>query len=335
MKLTKANFRGCLLGGAVGDALAYDTNEGGKNLISDNTQLASFTVDGLIWADDRAVNRGVYAYLPCLFYSYQKWYYTQTGSLADKNYEFILGGEILKYEELFARRGQGNTSMNALKGSINNSFGTIKNRINNNKGCGSVMRSAPIGLYFCMDERIAFHIGCEGAALTHGHTDALLASGFLAYLISGIIQGKEIKDVAMESLAYIGDIGRESECYNKIKQALIMCGDSPAEVMEEIGEGRTADEAVALALYLAIRYGDDFEGAITTASKYKGNRSTISAVCGTIMGAYLGDYEIPFKWLKKLELVDLITYGADKILDRVQNGIQSQTEIKLPQVELV
>lgn len=337
MKLNKANYRGCLLGGATGDALGYDVRESGKNLISDNTQLTSFTVDGLAWADDRAVNKGVYAYIPCLFYSYQKWYYTQTGNLADKSYEFILKGEILNWDELFARRGKGTTSMNSLGGSIQNKFGTIKNRINSNKGCGSVMRAAPIGLYFCRNEVSAFSIGCESAALTHGHTDAILSTGFFAFLISGIIQGGEIKDVAMEGLAQMKKSAGHETCYEKIKKAILLSNDNMKtnEAMREIGEGRVAEEAIALALYLAIKYKNDFEGAIVAASRYNEKDDSISAICGNIMGTYLGDYEIPYKWIQNVELSELMIYGADKILDKVNNGIQSVSELVLPEVDLV
>lgn len=337
MKINKANYRGCLLGGAVGDAKAYGIRENNRDLISDNTQLTTFTVDGLIWADDRAVNKGVYAYIPCLFYSYQKWYYTQTGSLADKGYAFILDGEILNWEELFARRGQGMTSMTALSGSIHNKFGTFKNRINNSKGCGSITRSAPIGLYFCKNEVSAFSIACESAALTHGHIDAMLSTGYFAYIISGIVQGGEIKDVCMEGLAQLKQVEGHENCYEKIKKAILLSNDDMKviDAMHEIGTGNTAEEAMALAVYLSIKYEDNFEGAIVTATKYDGNKDSLGAICGNIMGTYLGDYDIPYKWIQKLELSELMIYGADKILDKVENGIQSVTEIVLPEVDLV
>jgi hypothetical protein len=100
MRVSISSYRGCLLGGGVADAKAYGICEKSKDLISDNTQMTIFTVDGLIWADNRAIRHGVYAYIPCLFYSYQKWYYTQTGNLADKDYDFMQKGEILYWEEL-------------------------------------------------------------------------------------------------------------------------------------------------------------------------------------------------------------------------------------------
>ncbi|MDO4552754.1 MAG: ADP-ribosylglycohydrolase family protein, partial [Bacillota bacterium] len=159
MKISKAYYRGCLLGGGVGDALGYPVQfmsleeirrtwgdsgicepvvdeAAGKALISDNTQMTIFTTDGLMWADTRAKKRGIYAYTTCIFFAYQKWLYTQTGSFADKKYEFLLEGEILQWEELFARRYPGKTCLAALSGSINSKYGTQRNRINNSKGCG-------------------------------------------------------------------------------------------------------------------------------------------------------------------------------------------------------
>ena len=90
-------FVGCMLGGAAGDALGYlieyvdlktihkkygpyglrtvlklEAN-GKRGIISDDTQLALFTADGLLWAkhDGLAPEEGLYR-------SYMRWYYTQT-----------------------------------------------------------------------------------------------------------------------------------------------------------------------------------------------------------------------------------------------------------------
>ena len=319
MKVGKAYFRGCLLGGATADAKGYGVKEGGKDLISDNTQMTSFTVDGLIWADMRAIKRGVYAYTPCLFYSYQKWYYTQTGNLADKNYAFILDGEILDWEELFARRGMGQTSITALAGSIDNRFGTLKNRINTSKGCGSIMRVAPIGLYFWKNENAAFRIGLESGALTHGHIDAVLAAGFYAAFIALIIQGKSMKDSALGALEILKTHEGHESVSEKIELAIELAGKNipPVKAMEKIGEGYTADEAAALAIFLDIRYSDDFDGAISAATSFNGNTDSIPPIVGNAIGAFGGDSVIPQKWINELELVDLIKHGADLLLERV------------------
>ena len=321
MRIDKDHFRGCLLGGATGDARGYDVNDGEKNLISDNTQMSTFTVDGLVWADERANRKGVYAYIPCLFYSYQKWYYTQTGNLADKDYGFILDGEVLHRDELFARRGKGETSLNALGASIKNSYGTLKSRINNSKGCGCVMRVAPIGLYFTHNLETAFKMGCESAALTHGHSEAILSAGYMSSLIAAIAQGAELKDAIESALGQLKDNEEDSACCIDIVRKAVDLSNSKLstrKAIETLGEGYIAPEAIAIATYLSLVFGENYEGAIEAATDFDGNNDSIAPICGNIIGSMVGSLEIPPKWILDLELADLIIHGADLLYDSVK-----------------
>jgi ADP-ribosylglycohydrolase len=330
MKVDKTYFRGCLLGGAAADARGYGIKSDSRDLVSDNTQMTCFTVDGLIWADERAIRRGVYAYIPCLFYSYQKWYYTQTGNLADKNYEFILQGEILEWEDLFARRGTGETSIEALAGSIGNKYGTIKNRINNSNGCGSITRVAPIGLYFWKNPEVAFRIGAESSALTHGHIDAILASGYYAAFIAYGIQGREPEECAEAALSILKKHKDSKACSSKIELAIkkARSQESTTKAMEKIGGGFTADEVAALATFLTLRYKDDYDGAILAATTFNGNTDSILPITGNAIGTMYGHSVIPKKWINKLELVDLIKYGSDLMLERVDAGLMDDDELE-------
>lgn len=340
MKDSKAYFRGCLLGGAIGDALGYPVeflsvdeikeiygekgirnlvcNEAsGKALISDDTQMTVFTVDGLLWADNRAKRKGIYAYIPCIFYAYQKWFYTQTGHFADKQYEFLLKGEVFEWEELFARRTPGETILEALAGSINSKYGTLKNRINNSKGYGAAVRAAPIGMYFYQDPKMAFQIGCESGALTHGHSDGFLPAGFLAYLMALIFRGEELESAVMESLAALKRHKTSDTSYETISRAVCLAkSDIDSDLaLKELGEGWTGEEAIAKAVYCALRYPNDFEEAIYLAVNQDGNSNGTAAICGNILGGYLGSLEIPYAWIRDIELSALIFNGADKLLD--------------------
>ena len=323
MRIDKDHFRGCLLGGATGDAKGYGVREGGKDLISDNTQLSIFSVDAMIWADTRAKRKGVYAYVPCLFYSYQKWYYTQTGGLADKDYDFILSGYVLENEELFARRGEGVTSLNALGSSIKNSYGTIDNRINNLDRPGCVIRTAPIGLYFAKDPGMAFRIGCESAAITHGHTQAIMSAGYMSALIACLAQGMSLEDAAAEALRHL-DEGELSDPLpgELIRRAISLAGTvkRPRKAIEKIGEGWNASEAAAIATYLAFRFENDFEAAINAATDFYGNTDGAAPAVGNIVGCIVGSLEIPPDWIIDLELAGLIFHGSDLLLKAVQEN---------------
>lgn len=320
MKDSKAFFRGCLLGGAIGDALGYGEQNQGKSLVSHHTQLTVFTVDGLLWADKRAKGKGVYAYIPCIFYAYQKWYFTQTGHFADKAYEFLRNGEILDREELYARRSPGETALEALAGSINNKYGTLKNRINDSKGYAAAVRSAPIGLYFYKDPKTAFQVGCESGALTHGHSDGFLPAGFMAYLVALLIRGEDLTAAVHDALAVLKRHKNSETAYEIIHRAATAASkkeDDPRSTLESLGEGWLAEEAVAKAVYCTLRHSGDFEQAMTLAIEQSGNRSGVATLCGTILGSYLGSLEIPYPWIRDVELSDLMVYGADRLLSAV------------------
>jgi len=339
MKKSKAYYRGCLLGGAIGDALGYPVEfmsydeiretygekgirdlicdeTTGKALVSDDTQMTIFTVDGLLWADSKVKSKGIYSYIPCLFYSYQKWLYTQTGSFADKAYEFLLQGEILKWEELFARRAPGKTCLTALSGSINGKFGTIKNRINESKGCGAVMRAAPIGLYFAKDPARAFAMGCECGAITHGHPSGFLSAGLLAWIIACIASGKELKESVESGLEELQKHHGCEEVLEKVRRALTLAedGGDPYQGLVSIGEGWVGEEAIAIAIFAALKHSNDFREAVCLAANHGGDSDSTAAICGNIMGAHLGSLEIPYTWIRNIELSDLLVHGADELL---------------------
>jgi len=97
-------YLGCILGGALGDALGYSAEPGGweqnesergaggiraplpdpvsgKALISGNTQMSIFTIDGIlhnvVGSGDWNLRRAP-GFVRLMTLSYQKWLYTQT-----------------------------------------------------------------------------------------------------------------------------------------------------------------------------------------------------------------------------------------------------------------
>ena len=84
--------------------------------------------------------------------------------------------------------------------------------------------------------------------------------------------------------------------------------------IKEIGQGWIAEEALAIAVFCALRYKDDFEEAIIAAVNHSGDSDSTGAMTGNILGAHLGLNKIPRKWTSKLELYDVITKVADDLL---------------------
>ena len=336
-----------MLGGAVGDALGYTVefmsmgdlrekygNRGvreleidgtiGKAMISDDTQLTAFTADGLIGADNRAREKGVYAYTQSIFYAYQMWYYTQTGHFSDENYAHLSKqGQIHRWKELYERRVPSPTCLLALEGSTDGKYGTLKNSINNKKGNGGVKRAAPIGLYFYDDPKKAFLIGCESAALTYGHPDGILPAGFFSCLIANLVQGKKMENAAEAALKELEEWPDSRTTSSLVEKALSLSkrSTSPYEGIIELGEGRSGEEALAMGLFSALVHQDNFQDAVCVAVNHGGDSDCIGSICGNIMGTYLGSLEIPYNWIHNVELDDLMVMLADQLLEcRITKG---------------
>ncbi|MBP7176273.1 MAG: ADP-ribosylglycohydrolase family protein [Thermoclostridium sp.] len=343
----KDRFLGCLLGGAIGDALGYpvefmDINAihrhygpngitdlvcdeaTGKAIVSDDTQMTIFTAEGILWADTRGRNRGICSYSSCVFYSYQRWLYTQTGKVASKDYEWILNDEtgpeyksnLLQVGELFHRRAPGNTCLSALTAATKQNYGTIEQHINNSKGCGGVMRVAPVGLYFHKTPEQAFHVACECAAITHGHPSGYLSAGVLAFIIAETVNDVDLQSAALAAIKALRTYDGHGECLNILNKAIHLAEQNidPYEAVTQLGQGWVGEEALAISLYCALKYPNDFHAALCLAVNHSGDSDSTGAICGNILGAYLGTEGIPEHWLTTVELSEVISSLSDALL---------------------
>lgn len=343
---TLSRFTGCLLGGALGDALGYPVEfmsredmrrEFGRNgieepqtdkemrkaLISDDTQMTLFTAEGIMWADGLGGRKELSNYTTYVFYAYQRWLYTQTKTIASREYADILdkNGEhssrLLREKGLFARRAPGATCLTALRRAAEHNYGRFTHKINDSKGCGGVMRVAPAGLYFCRDCERAFRMAAEFAAITHTHPTGYLAAGALGAMIAKLTCGSDIEeavDVAMFILR--GYDGCAETCRALDHARNLDASDvPPLEAVDRLGQGWIAEEALAIGVYCALCHYDDPANAMRLAVNHDGDSDSTGAICGNIIGAYLGEERLPKKWLKKLQLAELIGDTGELLYD--------------------
>jgi ADP-ribosylglycohydrolase len=125
-----------------------------KAEITDDTQMTLFTAEGLLRAESRGREKGI-CHIPSVVYNaYIRWLHTQ-GYPKNKDHDLIYDGWLIGEKELYARRGPGNTCLSAL---LSGKMGTMERPINNSKGCGGVMRVAPVGLLYGKDEAFVISI---------------------------------------------------------------------------------------------------------------------------------------------------------------------------------
>jgi len=204
--------------------------------------------------------------------------------------------------------------LSALRGE---EMGAMQPPLNNSKGCGGVMRVAPVGLV-AEDEEQAFSLGCQAAAITHGHPSGYYSAGCFAAIIYHLMAGRSLPEaieLALRILERPINIDHE-ECAEAIRQAVALwrSGDpSPApEVIERLGGGWVGEEALAISLYCALAAQDDFSRGVLLAVNHSGDSDSTGAITGNLLGLMLGVEAIPEKWLSELELrAEIETVAGD------------------------
>lgn len=352
-----SRFRGCLLGGAVGDALGapvefwsrseilrqfgpdgvrdYIPAYGRIGAITDDTQMSLFTADALLRSFVRGSIRGIGTHGGLMQRGYLRWYRTQGYTHAEVADEHM-DGWLLGHRELFAVRAPGNTCLEALRTSK-----LDKPAKNQSKGCGTVMRVAPIGLY-CAHQQTsvfgpanAFDLGMDSSRITHGHITATLSAGFLSALITSICMGETLEQSIETGIELLVRHKGYKETLDAIEAARIAAAQAPddADQLAMLGEGWVAEESLSIALYCALGC-PDFESALSLAVSHDGDSDSTGAIAGNILGALHGEQAIPERWLKPLELIAAIGGIANDLATFPEWPLTSEVTPFMPDLKL-
>lgn len=327
-------YTACLLGGAVGDALGgavefmsraaivqrfgpqgitdYAEAYGGKGKITDDTQMTLFTAEGMLRGQMRGVHKGITSYDNTVANAYCRWLATQ--GIDSPGVSVDTDGWLFQQRELHSQRAPGTTCLNALK----HYSGNPKTATNNSKGCGGVMRVAPVGLFwftFKPDDgsQRVFKDGCMCAAITHGHPSGYLAAGVLAVIIYELLNGLSlIEAIAVAKQLLIAERDHQEVLAALNNAVALSQSNTPSEqAISELGEGWVAEEALAISVYCAL-VGNDFEQGVQLAVNHDGDSDSTGAITGNILGIIYGLDSIPARWLEPLELKSVIeTVAAD------------------------
>ncbi|ADQ41546.1 ADP-ribosylation/Crystallin J1 [Caldicellulosiruptor acetigenus I77R1B] len=314
-------FRGCLLGGAIGDSIGWKVEfltykeilrQGLKKIsklernaeITDDTQLTLFTAEGLILACSSGTSAllDISYVVQKVYEAYRRWLYTQGYRV-----EIREEGWLCAVKQLHVQRAPGATCISAL---MSGRMGTIEEPINNSKGSGGIMRIAPVGLLFPKD--LAFELGCKIAAITHGHPSGYYPAGTLAYIISALLEENDLSKVISEILSILQKHKGTEETIEAIEKAIKYSkrsGDDFSNITE-LGQGWTAEEALSIAVYCALKYQHNFKKAVLTAVIHDGDSDTTGAITGNILGVYHGVKCIPWSW-RRVELTSIILRTSD------------------------
>lgn len=337
-------IRGSLVGGAIGDAfgypvefvssfeeirakyddngiveydLAYPWLEGtyDKALFSDDTQMTLYTAEGLLEAEKNGS-----PLLPTICNSYLAWLGPQIG----KKVKIAYKSELAQIKELNQRRAPGNTCLTSLF-----TIYSGKEPMNASKGCGGVMRVAPVGLYgashgWQLDKTAK--IAGEVAELTHLHPMSTYSSAALAVLCqmcatTDNVSSDIFKDYVERTLDVVtevyGDEAPAMDDFKKLIRKAVRLEDNLLrdwEVIENgLGGGWVAEETLAIAIFSVLRHIDDFKACMICAVNHGGDSDSSGAVAGNIIGAILGYEAIPTYFKDNIQLSELLLSMADRL----------------------
>jgi ADP-ribosylglycohydrolase len=291
---------GCVLGGAVGDGLgapiefsSIDTirhQHGPAGVvdlpaleITDDTQMVLFTLEGLLLAR----NLGIDPHLTVRA-AYARWLHTQGGPAVASD------GWLMADQRLHSRRAPGHTCITALK----------HNEKNNSKGCGGVMRAAPVAVW-STDVREVFELAVGTAKMTHHHPSGYLSAGTLAVIVQALLSGSDLVTAVATARAELVRWEGHEEQSSLLDKVMGLGPLTPEEIESELGGGWVGEEALAIGLHAAL-VGADFADAVRIAVNHSGDSDSTGSICGNILGARDGVTVIPADWLAVLELRDVM-----------------------------
>ncbi len=300
---------GCLLGGALGDALGYPVEFEkvsqmsqdhdfdkivDKPIVSDDTQMTLFTANALLLDGNLRINT---------WNCYQDWLETQfkqgKSELSHRPISWLM-----EYPEMYASREPGRTCLMTLMRGIP---GDLNEPINQSKGCGALMRVAPLAF---IDREDLYLVAIENSALTHGHQMSHIASAALVSLLRYISEGETLCDsvsLMRQDIKRIFMGSLEVKVFDDLLQQAIFASEKDfddMEIISRLGEGWVAEETLAIALYCSLKYSNDLKKALRVAVLHDGDSDSTGSVTGQMLGTLLGAKKLPQEEIKRLDLLE-------------------------------
>lgn len=289
-------FRGCLLGLAVGDALGTTVEfspRGSFTPLTDMVGGGPFRLRPGEWTDDTSLAL-------CLATSlveqrkfdardqmqrYVRWH--EDGYLSSNGRCFDIGNTTRTALQRFKRTGD------PFSGSADSS----------SAGNGSLMRLAPVALFYYPDRELTWFYTAESSRTTHAAQECLDACRYFGDLLSLALAGKDKSEILAP---------RQGDSCLAAAVRLILQGSYRHKSQDEIRGTGYVVASLEAALWCFWRT-ESFEAAILEAANLGDDADTTAAICGQLAGAYYGESGIPAHWLERLVMRDEIGVLAERL----------------------
>ncbi len=302
-------YTGCLLGLAAGDALGTTLefkSPGSFKPIDDMVGGGPFRLKPGQWTDDTSMALCLTeSLIECGGFNpadqmerYVRWKYE--GHLSSTGHCFDIGitiGSSLRLFEETKKPYCGSTDPGSA-------------------GNGSIMRLAPVPLFYAKNPSEAIEKSGDSSRTTHGAKTCLDACRYLGGFIAGAVTGADKEELLSKNYCPVPGYWEKYPLTVEIDR--IARGSFKEKEPPEIkGTGYVVDclEAALWAFYKSSSFR---EGALL-AVNLGNDADTTGAVYGQIAGAYYGEKDIPENWLSRLSMRELIIDFSQKLFDLSQD----------------
>jgi ADP-ribosyl-[dinitrogen reductase] hydrolase len=293
---TQARFRGALLGLACGDAVGTTVEFSPRGTFAPVTDMVGggpFHLPVGAWTDDTSMAL-------CLATSLVEKRGFDPGDQMERYCRWNLDGYLSSVGRCF---DIGGTTRNALCKFMYSNEPFSGDTSPGSAGNGSIMRLAPVPMYFFGDRKQAIAMSGESSRTTHGAVECVEACQLFGDILHAALSG-----AGFEDCLFSHDVtGPKCESIRAIAEGAYR----NKQVSEIVGSGYVV-KSLEAALWCFLK-SRSFEEAILRAVNLGDDADTTGAVCGQIAGAFYGEAGIPKSWLKKLVMREEICALADRL----------------------
>lgn len=170
-------------------------------------------------------------------------------------------------------------------------------------GNGSLMRLAPVPLFFRHDTMLAIQLAGESSRTTHALPVCVDACRYFAGLLLGALAGRDRPELLAPRFHPVAGAWAPGELHPEVEE--VAGGTFRVRQPPQIRGSGHVVRALEAALW-AFAHSDDFAGGCLLAVNLGEDADTTAAIYGQIAGAYYGVEAIPAHWRERLALPGVI-----------------------------
>ena len=183
-------------------------------------------------------------------------------------------------------------------------------------GNGSLMRLAPVAMFYARHPRIAIERSAQSSRTTHATRNAVDACAYFGGLLVGALNGASKEELLSERYAPIPGHWTEHSLSKGIDE--VACGSFKQRNPPEIQGTGYVVRSMEAALW-AFYHSENFREGCLMAANLGEDADTTAAIYGQLAGAYYGVLDIPASWRSRIALRSLIKAMAEKLFAMAQD----------------